>query len=572
MILVAGLAVAGLLGIAAAFFLSIRSGNGGKRDSRVRSAGPGRNGADRRAGSGESAGRPVNGRRAANNSRTANASQAADRGSGNYRAEARTGPNTVMDFGNAGEAARQAQVPTVAAPVFAAGSSDDTPGDAWPGDAGPDISKLGTRSAARLARDADADAAATAKTPKSRRRVGFRKGAELDEEMWPAESFGVSDDQFWDDLASDKPLTTTARSAQPNSGAPKRPQAAVPPPDARSGQKPGDARTHSNDGAPGQDKVPGNGGIQGNDGARVSGRRAWHPGTSPESRPGPAQPGPVRAQGAPAQTGPAQTGPAQTGPAQTGPAQTGPAQTGPAHASPFMPAPTHAPRPFPAAGQSARSSTQPTETRGRRYVSADTGPHADEDPLTSAAFSLRSSGPVDGHSQQAPRRSYDIGREQYNPGVSQETRPIEPMAGRPRPDGSRRSGPSGTVGVPSGTAAIEVYRPATGPASPYAGTAYPYSGQPYSGHAPETSATQPPDTSPYVAVYGHAGSDDPRRPNDTRSHTRPGGNGAGNRAPRQAHPQNGGYQNGSYPSGYQDRGRSAPYDPREEHRRLTNQR
>src|SRR6185437_4007409 len=37
--------------------------------------------------------------------------------------------------------------------------------------------------------------------------------------LWPAETFGgVSDEQFWDDLASDKPLTTTARTAQQDAG------------------------------------------------------------------------------------------------------------------------------------------------------------------------------------------------------------------------------------------------------------------------------------------------------------------------------------------------------------------
>jgi len=37
--------------------------------------------------------------------------------------------------------------------------------------------------------------------------------------MWPTEAFGgLSDDQFWDDLASDKPLTTTARTATKTPG------------------------------------------------------------------------------------------------------------------------------------------------------------------------------------------------------------------------------------------------------------------------------------------------------------------------------------------------------------------
>src|SRR6201995_5074129 len=56
MYLVAGLAVAGLVGIAAAFYFSIRSGD--RRDKRLRSAGAGRAGAARRAGSRTSAARP----------------------------------------------------------------------------------------------------------------------------------------------------------------------------------------------------------------------------------------------------------------------------------------------------------------------------------------------------------------------------------------------------------------------------------------------------------------------------------------------------------------------------------
>src|SRR2546423_316072 len=82
-----------------------------------------------------------------------------------------------------------------------------------PGDPTVTDPKLGT-----AAREADETRpiakTAAAKTAKPHRR-GFRKGADLDEEMWPAESFGgVSDEQFWDDLASDKPLATTARTAQ----------------------------------------------------------------------------------------------------------------------------------------------------------------------------------------------------------------------------------------------------------------------------------------------------------------------------------------------------------------------
>ena len=56
MFLVAGLAVAGLVGIAAAFYFSIRSGNRG--DKRLRSAGAGRAGADRHPGSRTTTARP----------------------------------------------------------------------------------------------------------------------------------------------------------------------------------------------------------------------------------------------------------------------------------------------------------------------------------------------------------------------------------------------------------------------------------------------------------------------------------------------------------------------------------
>ena len=68
----------------------------------------------------------------------------------------------------------------------------------------------------------------------------WRKGADVDEELWPAEGFGgVSDEQFWDDLAADKPLTTTARTAQPDGAARRRRPNAGPLPELR----PGDSRT-----------------------------------------------------------------------------------------------------------------------------------------------------------------------------------------------------------------------------------------------------------------------------------------------------------------------------------------
>ena len=190
-----------------------------------------------------------------------------------------------------------------------------------------------------------------------------------------------------------------------------------------------------------------------------------------------------------------------------------------------------------AASQPLRTADQPADTRGRRRASSS----ADEDPLTSAAFSLRTSGPVDGRS-------------------------------------SLRSSPSNS------------------------GTSY---GDP-------SSATQATNTPPYGENYGYgsgdpvAQADDPRRPNGTRSHARHGGPGEGTRATRHAysqddyqgtgsyptggypagsHHQGNGYQRGGYQtggpqgsgyqgsgyqgSGYQGNGHRAPYDPREDYRRLT---
>ena len=178
MFLVVGLAIAGVVGIAAAFYFSIRSGG----DKRLRTAGAGRAGADRRPGSRSSGtarpDRADNASRTANGRRPANTGRAANGPSRNYRAEATTGPNPVLDFGD---------------PVLAGGRRG-----------GPGVS----------AGDSQATdpklAAAEGGAGRPRRRVGFRKGADVDEELWPTESFGgVSDEQFWDDLASDKPLTTT---------------------------------------------------------------------------------------------------------------------------------------------------------------------------------------------------------------------------------------------------------------------------------------------------------------------------------------------------------------------------
>ena len=198
MFLVAGLAVAGLVGIAAAFYFSIRSSNRG--DKRQRSARPdlSRPNLSGRPWRTADDGRPV----------TTFTPAASPRP---RRAEA---ARTAEPVGARRLAGTQA-LPENPWP------GDAEAGNPWPDDAWPDgpISgdptvtdpKLGT---AALEADETRPIATTAGA-RPRRRKGFRKGADLDEELWPAESFGgVSDEQFWDDLASDKPLATTARTAQ----------------------------------------------------------------------------------------------------------------------------------------------------------------------------------------------------------------------------------------------------------------------------------------------------------------------------------------------------------------------
>jgi hypothetical protein len=470
MILVVGLAVAGLAGIAAAFYFSIRSGHGGSK--RLRSAGSGHAGGDRRPGSrSHSTARPDrtdNGRRAANGSGSANAGRGANTPTRNFRAEDSTGPNPVLDFGD---------------PALVGGRRGGSVASA--GDPQATDPRLGVAASAE-----GGDRAA-----RPRRRVGFHKGAHVDEELWPTETFGgVSDEQFWDDLASDKPLTTTARTAQQEPGTRNRPFAAVPPAATQPVQK-----------MPPAPKMP------------VAQKMPSAPKMSPTQKMPPAPKMPAVQKMPAAQKMP----PVQNKPAQV------PTATQPVQAAVGIS------RPMSAASQPLRAADQPAETRGRRRASSS----ADEDPLTSAAFSLRTSGPVDGRS-------------------------------------SLRSSPSNS------------------------GTSY---GDP-------SSATQATNTPPHGENYGYGGgdpaaqADDPRRPNGTRSHARHGGTGEGTRATRQAYPQDdyqgtrsyqtGGYPTGGYPTGshqgngyqrgsyqtggsqgseYQGNGHRAPYDPREDYRRLTKQ-
>jgi hypothetical protein len=169
------------------------------------------------------------------------------------------------------------------------------------------------------------------------------------------------------------------------------------------------------------------------------------------------------------------------------------------------------------------TATKPAETRRRR-------PSAEDDPLTSAAFSLRPSGPVDGRSSRRARNadSYDTG---------------------------------GSTGSRGGT-------------SPYPNPAPSYDDP--------SSATQAMSTPPYGQSYGYgrgnsaAPAGEPRRHNGAGSHARPEGTGEGTRPARQAYPQDSHQATGSYQgtggyqgNGHRGNGHRAPYDPRDDYRRLT---
>src|SRR3984885_2229415 len=233
MILVAGLAVAGLAGIAAAFYFSMRPGG-----SRVRASGPDRAG-DNRApastsrppppSSGPSARSaspdwPARTERPTRSDRPARA--AAPAGAGSGRVADRSGAGTVIDFTGPQPMLDDSEPVVTGRRARHGDRANDTP--VTPVTPGSD-----RRVPARHLAEADTDDTDdAAKTTRSRRRVGWRKGSEVDEELWPVEGFGgVSDEQFWDDLASDKPLATTARTAQPETSARRRPPNAGPLPD-----------------------------------------------------------------------------------------------------------------------------------------------------------------------------------------------------------------------------------------------------------------------------------------------------------------------------------------------------
>jgi hypothetical protein len=435
---------------------------------------------------------------------------------------------------------------------MAAGGMDGTSG----------LPKSGSRSAGYLSPAADvhhgADAADPAKAPRSRRRVGWRNGADVDRELWPVEAFGgVTDEQFWDDLAADKPLASTARTARPDSGSRGRRPNGGPRPDGRPA-------------GPGAYSPPLSGPAD---------RTAVQPiQAAPVLASTPAQPAPIATPLTPI---PAQPAPIAT---QPPPIAIQPAPI----ATQLTPIPAH-PAPIatqltPIATQPMPAARQPTAFPGRPRSGGFAGSSAslDDDPLTSPAYSLRRKGAVGGRSCQSSRRWGELSWEQYEAAISQKTQapslagahaatsgytdgmPSFGQLGLPasrgkggahearsgywpdplRPDVSR----PGSSGLP-GAIAITVYRPGTGPGDADRGAAAYPPEQPYG------CPIQTMDTPPFGEMYGHGSpagrGGGPRRPNGTRGYGQPGSGIAdsGSWGSRHMYPPANGYRNPHEPWG-----------------------
>ncbi|HLK77276.1 MAG TPA: hypothetical protein VKU77_26955 [Streptosporangiaceae bacterium] len=502
MILVAGLAVAGLAGIAAAFYFSMRP-----RGARVRAAGP-----DRAADSRVPAGRsrtspPSSGRsdRSASPVRSVRPDRPDRPAASTRRAADRAGASTVIDLTGPQPILDDAE------PVVAGRRARHS-----------DRHLAEARQAAEARHEDDIDD--PGKTTRSRRRVGWRKGSDVDEEMWPAEGFGgVSDEQFWDDLAADKPLATTARAAAPETAAPRRPPNSGPLPDLY----PVDSRS------------------------REASRRAEGAGTHPQPRLGPddrtsVQPAIQSA------TPPSATAPLAT---QPYPVATQPSSAAMPPARSRAISPDEDPLTSPRFSLRAKGSVDGRSRRpdpGREHYDSGVAPETQ-------AFSL------------ADTRSASGGYPDGVPPFRQFDRPAHGSNGRGRSDGYRtdplrtdplRSDPLRSDPLRSDHLRAEPLRPGDG----YGGTgAYPYpQSQPYG--EPTSSASTPPygERYGYGVPVGQPGpasqprpADGPRPANGSWSPGPAGVTGSidGGWAPRPAYPPVNGHR--------------GPYDLRGYDRRLT---
>lgn len=442
MILVAGLAIAGLAGIAAAFYYSVRPGSSPVRAG----AKPGRARAAWFAGSGGRNSRPSSSRAARSSSSARSA------GSTSSQAAGRTGPEPMT--GSAG-----------ADPMTGPGK-----------DSAPLIADH------RSHRDASTG---------PRRRVAWRKGTDVDQELWPIEVFGgVSDEQFWDDLAADKPLATTARTAQADSGPGTQPTRAYP------AAKPTAA-----------DRTEVQPAVQSVQAAATRSPKAAqaYPATT---QPSPTATQPVRAAHQPTESRGRRSA----------------AVGGPGTDEDPLTSPAYSLRPKGAVGgRSYQSSSRSRDLTREQYETI---------------LSQETQAPGNGRADEAgpdPLR----------------TDPLR--TGGYRADPLRPGGYSPGSSASAGTAGALAYQPGQGSAGRNGGTAaYPYRGQPHSQPPQPRRSTA---AAPYGDRYGYrnpAGpADDPRRANGTRGHGEPGGNGAGegNWGSHRAHPPVNGYRGPYDPRG-----------------------
>jgi hypothetical protein len=583
MILVVGLAVAGLAGIAAAFYFSIRSA--GRRDKRMRAAPTGRADVGRDPGSRADTTRPNRtiARRVAGPGGPGGPGAPAGR-----RASARAGDARARELAGARRMSESPEAAELAWP------EDSWPDHAWPDqpaaeEAWPEDpaaegarpqdpvaggSRPESRPAARLSREAHA-AEIAAKADKPRRRVGFRKGADLDEELWPTETFGgVSDEQFWDDLASDKPLTTTARTAEPASARmPKpAPTARAPKPEAAAYQA-AKARAPKPEAAT----------------ARLAAKARLAEPEAATARLAKPEPAGARAAQREAAT---RSLPVDTGPTTDPQAIQAPRGGRRGAGSGPYPSPRTAPDPAVerTAIQSAYGATQPVsatpprgtslqprEGRRRRPSSSE------EDPLTSAAFALRPSGPVDGRSALRARNSSQdrsgTGPDPVSGGSYDSTPPYPyatPSYGGQSPvtetmstppygenygyaNGHGTQGSHGAHGT-HGAHAAPADRPRRAGTGSYQGTHQAPGSRPGTSSQPGTGSYRTGSyptgsyqgTGSYPAGGGYPGNG------------YPGNGSSGNGHQRGGYPGNGHLGNGNG----NGNGHRAPYDPRDDYRRL----
>jgi hypothetical protein len=568
MVLVAGLAVAGLVGIAAAFYFSIRSA--GRRDKRMRAAATGRADVGRNPGSRADTTRP---------NRTVARRVAGPGGPGaptGRRAGARAGDARARELAGARQMSERPE------PAEQAWPEDSWPDDAWPDhpaaqDAWPQDPAAGgsrpeSRPAARLSREAHA-AEIAAKADKPRRRVGFRKGADLDEELWPTETFGgVSDEQFWDDLASDKPLTTTARTAEPATARMPKPaptgRAPKPRPEAATARLAATARSAEPEAATARLAKPEPAG--GRAAQREAGTRSLPVDTGQATDPQVTQAprGSRRGAGSGPYPSP-RTAPdpaAERTAIQPAYGATQPVSATPPQGMTMPPQGTATPP--------QGTSIQPREGRRRRPSSSE------EDPLTSAAFALRPSGPVDGRSAlRARNRNQDpsgTGSDPVSGGGYGSTPPYPyatPSYGGQSPVTETMNTPpyGENYGYANGHGAHGAHAaPADRPRRAGTGS--------YQGTHQATNSQQ--GTSSHQATGGHQATGSHQGTGSNRTGSYPAGsyqgtgsypaggaysgNGySGNGHPRGGYPGNGHLGNGN--------GHRAPYDPRDDYRRLAHQ-